>query len=136
MSDQVDEYIKVIQTVENYGCSIQYPVFLPDTSELPPTVEIARTLSVPANVPSPLTTAIADWEFKHITLPRFLKSFSYCPVSNIHELIKFNEDNKDKAMPERKLWHAIIPANKPANGFQSIHGAKRSHQVNEYRHES
>ncbi len=44
-----------------------------------------------------------DWDFKHITMPRFIAAFDKCPMGSVEDIIKFNETNKDRAMPARKL---------------------------------
>lgn len=35
-------------------------------------------------------------------MPEFLKVFDECPVSSVEDIVKFNEENKERAMPERE----------------------------------
>lgn len=43
-----------------------------------------------------------DWEFKNVTIPEFIGSFEKCRVGSLDDIIRFNEQHKDIAMPERK----------------------------------
>lgn len=42
-----------------------------------------------------------DWDFKNITIPKFINFFDECPVRNVEDIVAFNEENKERAMPER-----------------------------------
>ncbi|PWI69362.1 hypothetical protein PCL_01009 [Purpureocillium lilacinum] len=76
-----EDYIDVIRTLEKNGCPLKYPVEVPDTSVLPNVISLAH------------------WDFKHITMPRFIAAFDKCPMGSVEDIIKFNETNKDRAMP-------------------------------------
>lgn len=43
-----------------------------------------------------------DWEFRNVCIPKFLETFDECPVSSVEDIVKFNEENKERAMPERE----------------------------------
>ncbi|KAL6831996.1 amidase signature domain-containing protein [Trichoderma camerunense] len=42
---------------------------------------------------------MAIWEFKNVGILRFIESFDECPVSSAEDIVKFNKDNSEKAMP-------------------------------------
>ncbi|KAL9473477.1 hypothetical protein ACSS6W_007857 [Trichoderma asperelloides] len=39
------------------------------------------------------------WEFKNVCIPRFVDSFDECPVRSVEDIVKFNRENSEKAMP-------------------------------------
>ncbi|KAH8888130.1 amidase signature enzyme [Thozetella sp. PMI_491] len=81
-----DEYEALVEQVKTLGCTVQYPATVGELSEL--TVE-GKEVLVP----------IAYWDFNNICIDAFIKSFDECPVTNLDEIIKYNEENKMKAMP-------------------------------------
>ena len=76
---------------------------VPDTSVLPNVVSLARECSVTCFIRQNADRNMLDWDFKHITMPRFIAAFDKCPMGSVEDIIKFNETNKDRAMPARKL---------------------------------
>lgn len=50
-----------------------------------------------------LTAHLSVWEFKNVGILRFIESFDECPVSSAEDIVKFNKDNSEKAMPPRKF---------------------------------
>lgn len=44
------------------------------------------------------------WEFKNICIPRFLDAFdeSSLAVHSLADIVKFNEENREKCLPERE----------------------------------
>jgi len=70
-------------------------------------------------------TTVTDWEFKNICIPRFLESFEEVGVHSLEDIVKFNEANKEKCLPEREfLLTKILPLLNP----NSVHRAKRPPQ--------
>lgn len=44
-----------------------------------------------------------DWDFKNVCIPRFIRAFDECSVTSIADIVKFNKENSEKALPVRKL---------------------------------
>ncbi|KAL7930155.1 amidase signature domain-containing protein [Trichoderma chlorosporum] len=82
----VEEYENVVKLLQKNGCSLKYPVNIADVEELKVDGEQA-------------IMPIAFWEFKNVGILRFIDSFDECPVNSAEDIVKFNKDNSDKAMP-------------------------------------
>ncbi|KAM0261115.1 hypothetical protein ACHAQJ_002377 [Trichoderma viride] len=82
----VEDYEAVVKLLQKDGCALKYPAQIAGVEEL--TVDGERA-----------TSPIAFWEFKNICMPRFIESFDECPVSNVADIVKFNKENSEKAMP-------------------------------------
>ncbi|OAA74652.1 Amidase signature domain protein [Akanthomyces lecanii RCEF 1005] len=80
--NMVEEYESMVGTLRKSGCSLQYPFAVPDLTGYPDTISLAH------------------WDFKNVCMPEFLKVFDECPVSSVEDIVKFNEENKERAMPE------------------------------------
>ncbi|KAJ6437212.1 amidase [Purpureocillium lavendulum] len=76
-----EDYVKVIEALKKHGCSLKYPVDVPDASVLPNVISLAH------------------WDFKHMTVPKFIAAFDNCPVGSVEDIVAFNEANRDRAMP-------------------------------------
>ncbi|KAL2277821.1 hypothetical protein FJTKL_15113 [Diaporthe vaccinii] len=81
------KYISCVDNLKSTACQLHYPISIPDISVL--TVDEEDAIM-----------PIAFWEFKNICIPRFLEAFDECPVRNLEDIVRFNQQNKDKAMPE------------------------------------
>ncbi|KAH6603923.1 hypothetical protein Trco_007369 [Trichoderma cornu-damae] len=68
------------------GCSLKYPAEMADVGKL--TVDGEQAIM-----------PIAYWEFRNVGIIRFIESFDQCPVRNAEDIVKFNKENSDKAMP-------------------------------------
>ena len=42
------------------------------------------------------------WDFKNICIPRFLSGFDEAAVSNLEDIVKFNEEHKEQCLPPRE----------------------------------
>ncbi|KAI1203982.1 amidase signature enzyme [Nemania serpens] len=82
-----DAYEECIANVKQKGAIVRYPV------------EIAPVASL-AIEGKPALIQIAYWEFKNVTIPEFIGSFEKCRVGSLDDIIRFNEQHKDIAMPE------------------------------------
>ncbi|KAL6790448.1 amidase signature domain-containing protein [Trichoderma sp. SZMC 28013] len=82
----VEEYENAVKLLQKDGCSLKYPIKIADVDEL--TVDGKQAIM-----------PIAFWEFKHVGILRFIESFDECPVSSAEDIVKFNKDNSEKAMP-------------------------------------
>lgn len=51
----------------------------------------------------PLTSILLVWDFKNLCIPRFLDAFRDAPVQSLADIIKFNEDHREKCLPARRL---------------------------------
>ncbi|KAK3941448.1 Glutamyl-tRNA amidotransferase subunit A, mitochondrial [Diplogelasinospora grovesii] len=95
VEQMVDEYEATVQRLREQGCTIKYPVDIGDVSAL--TVDGEQVIM-----------PIAYWDFRNICMPRFIQAFDECPVQSIEGIIRFNRENKDKAMPypytEQPKW--------------------------------
>ncbi|KAK6201826.1 hypothetical protein LQW54_009321 [Pestalotiopsis sp. IQ-011] len=80
------DYEKAVSILASHGCKVEYPVKFPNADEL----------TVDGKSP---VMSIAFWEFKNIGLPGFIQSFETCDVSNLEDLVSFNEANKHQALP-------------------------------------
>lgn len=81
------KYVSCVDVLRSTDCQLQYPISIPDISVL--TVDGEEAIM-----------PIAFWEFKNICIPRFLGAFDECPVRNLEDIVQFNQQNRDKAMPE------------------------------------
>lgn len=100
------DYEAIISIIQKDGCSVKYPIELPDCSVL--TVDgqdaimpIACMLSF-ATPHSDFHTDLTDWECKHIGLPNFIDAFDECPITSLEDLIQFNKYHVEQAMPPRE----------------------------------
>ncbi|PTB63049.1 amidase [Trichoderma citrinoviride] len=82
----IEEYEGVVKLLQKDGCSLKHPVKVADTDEL--TVNGEQAIM-----------PIAFWEFKNIGILRFINSFDERPVRSAEDIVKFNKENSDKAMP-------------------------------------
>ncbi|XWW97643.1 hypothetical protein V2A60_005628 [Cordyceps javanica] len=80
--NMVEEYETMVETLRGSGCSLQYPFALPDLSGFPDTISLAH------------------WEFNNICLPKFLEAFDDFPIRSVKDIVQFNQDHKEQAMPE------------------------------------
>ncbi|KAL7805666.1 amidase signature domain-containing protein [Trichoderma aethiopicum] len=83
----IEEYEEVVRLLQGNGCLLKYPVKLGDLDESTVDGESA-------------TRRIAFWEFRHVGVRRFIDSFDECPVRSTEDIVKFNRENSDRAMPE------------------------------------
>ncbi|KAM7205425.1 Glutamyl-tRNA amidotransferase subunit A, mitochondrial [Naviculisporaceae sp. PSN 640] len=85
----VEDYQAIVSQLREDGCPLKYPVELEATSEL--TVDGEQAIM-----------PIAFWEFKNICIPRFIDAFdeSSIDVHSLADIVKFNEENRDKCLPE------------------------------------
>ncbi|KAK8054989.1 amidase [Apiospora rasikravindrae] len=90
LEQMVDDYAAMIFTLKNDGCAVTYPIELQECSVLAIDGQDA-------------ITPIAYWEFKHIGLPKFVEAFDKCPVTSLEDLIRFNKDHAEQAMPPREF---------------------------------
>ncbi|KAK8035698.1 amidase, partial [Apiospora marii] len=106
LEQMVGDYESMISVIRRDGCSVKYPIELPDCSVL--TIdEQDAIMSIACMSPSPfarvrIDTAYADpadWEFKHIGLLKFIEAFDDCPIKSLEDLIQFNKDHAEQAMP-------------------------------------
>ncbi|KUL84917.1 hypothetical protein ZTR_07885 [Talaromyces verruculosus] len=77
----VDEYEETVSNLRNHGCSLKYPISLKDTSALKGIL------------------AIAYWDFKNICIPAFIESFDECPISSVADIVRYNKENHEIALP-------------------------------------
>ncbi|OAQ96663.1 hypothetical protein LLEC1_01445 [Akanthomyces lecanii] len=82
--NMVEEYEAMVETLRKSGCSLQYPFAVPDVAGYPDTISLAH------------------WESKNVCMPKFLNMFDECPVTSVADIVKFNEENKERAIPERE----------------------------------
>ncbi|KAK9415502.1 putative Amidase domain-containing protein [Seiridium unicorne] len=86
-AQMINEYEAAISRIKQQGCAVRFPVDISDLSEL--------------NIDGKdCITPIAFWDFKHIGIPTFIEGFSDAPVTSLEDIVRFNENNKDLAMPE------------------------------------
>ncbi|KAF7547640.1 hypothetical protein G7Z17_g7591 [Cylindrodendrum hubeiense] len=78
----VDEYEATVSCLKDRGCAVKYPIDISDVSTLPPTI-----------------LPIAYWDFKNVCIPRFIESFDECAISSVGDIVKFNSDNSENALP-------------------------------------
>ncbi|KAH8647843.1 amidase signature domain-containing protein [Xylariales sp. PMI_506] len=82
----VQDYEAMVEKLKASGCSLKYPVEVADASTL--TVDGEDAIM-----------PIAFWDFKNIGIPEFLQSFDQSPVQSLKDIIDYNENNKEKALP-------------------------------------
>ncbi|EGR47116.1 amidase [Trichoderma reesei QM6a] len=82
----VEEYEAAVKLLQENGCSLKYPVKVGDLDGT--SVDGERA-----------TMRIAFWEFKNVGIRRFIDAFDECPVRSAEDIVKFNKENSDKAMP-------------------------------------
>lgn len=49
----------------------------------------------------PLTTHLKDWDFKNVCIPKFIQSFDECPVRSVADIVRYNKENHETALPAR-----------------------------------
>ncbi|KAK1243303.1 hypothetical protein MKX07_003931 [Trichoderma sp. CBMAI-0711] len=82
----VEDYEDAVKLLQDNGCSLKYPVKVGDLDGS--TVDGEQA-----------TMRIAFWEFKNVGIRRFIDAFDECPVRSAEDIVKFNRENRDKAMP-------------------------------------
>jgi len=80
------EYEAAISKIRELGATVKYPVTLPE----PTAVQVDGQSA---------TGVIAYWEFKHISVPDFIKELSEPEIKSINDIVAFNEKYKKFAMP-------------------------------------
>ncbi|PYI06050.1 amidase signature enzyme [Aspergillus sclerotiicarbonarius CBS 121057] len=78
----VDEYEETVSALRKGGCPLKYPIHCQDASALPNTI-----------------LPIAYWDFKNVCIPRFIRSFDECFVTSVADIVQFNKENSEKALP-------------------------------------
>ncbi|KAJ5541218.1 amidase signature enzyme [Penicillium frequentans] len=78
----VEEYEKTVSALRSGGCCLKYPIHCKDPSVLPNTI-----------------LPIAYWEFKNICIPRFIRFFHKCTVTSVADIVEFNKENSEEALP-------------------------------------
>ncbi|KAE8363999.1 amidase signature enzyme [Aspergillus caelatus] len=78
----VDEYEQTVSALRNGGCPLRYPVHCKDPSVLPNTI-----------------LPIAYWDFKNVCIPKFIRSLHECSVTSVADIVMFNKENSEKALP-------------------------------------
>ncbi|CAI7644884.1 unnamed protein product [Penicillium glandicola] len=78
----VDEYEETVSALQSRGCPLKYPIHCKDPSVLPSTI-----------------LPIAYWDFKNVCIPRFIRSFHECSVASVADIVNFNKENSEKALP-------------------------------------
>ncbi|CAG8892895.1 unnamed protein product [Penicillium egyptiacum] len=81
----VDEYEEMVSALRSGGCSLKYPIRCKDPSVLPTTI-----------------LPIAYWDFRNVCIPRFIHSFHECSVTSVADIVKFNKEHSEKALPARR----------------------------------
>ncbi|KAH7141577.1 amidase signature domain-containing protein [Dactylonectria estremocensis] len=81
----VAEYEVTVSSLKSYGCPFKYLIDLKDVLTL---------LSI---------LPIAYWDFKNVCIPEFIKAFDECPVRCVADIVEFNRENSEKALPAHKL---------------------------------
>ncbi|KAM0817794.1 putative Amidase signature domain-containing protein [Seiridium cardinale] len=82
----IQDYEDIVSLLESKGFKAKYPAELP-------TAESLSLDGTDAIMP------IAFSEFRDIGIPEFIQSFEECAVKDLADLIKFNEENQEKALP-------------------------------------
>ncbi|KAL6412432.1 Amidase [Ilyonectria robusta] len=77
----VTEYEDTVSSLKSHGCPVKYPIDLKDVSTLPAILPIAY------------------WDFKNVCIPEFIKAFEECPVSCVADIVRFNRENSENALP-------------------------------------
>ncbi|GAB1201928.1 hypothetical protein APSETT445_000526 [Aspergillus pseudonomiae] len=89
----VDEYEETVSALRDGGCPLKYPIYCKDPSVLPNT-----------------TLPIAYWDFKNVCIPKFIRSFDECAVTSVADIVRFNKENSEKALPARSGYPvATVP---------------------------
>ncbi|KAK0765614.1 hypothetical protein N5P37_001551 [Trichoderma harzianum] len=84
--EMIETYELVVSMLKEAGGAIHYPVAVPDVSEL--TVDGKEAFM-----------KIAFWDCKNRTIDNFLKEYEESPVRSLADIVKFNEEHKDDALP-------------------------------------
>ncbi|KAL6690460.1 amidase signature enzyme [Trichoderma pleuroticola] len=84
--EMIETYELVVSKLKEAGGDIHYPVVVPDVSEL--TVDGKEAFM-----------KIAFWDCKNRTIDNFLKEYEESPVRSLADIVKFNEEHKDDALP-------------------------------------
>jgi hypothetical protein len=103
--EQIEDYEKLAARIGEAGAYTKYPLDLPEPTfkaeDGTASHDVACMLRhILYSSRSKLTHAV--WEFSHEEMPKFLDSFSEVRVKSLDEMIKWNEEHKSFAMPERK----------------------------------
>ncbi|KAJ4860480.1 amidase domain-containing protein [Trichoderma breve] len=84
--EMIETYERVVSKLKEAGGDLRYPVVVPDVSEL--TVDGKEAFM-----------KIAFWDCKNRTIDNFLKEYEESPVRSLADIVKFNEEHKDDALP-------------------------------------
>ncbi|KAI0468028.1 amidase signature enzyme [Xylaria cf. heliscus] len=82
-----ETYETSISMIRGRGGEVKYPIDLP---ELPS----SYIGGMPALI------HVAYWDFKNVTIPEFINCFDTCHVDTLEDIINFNEQHTNIAMPE------------------------------------
>ncbi|KAK6078644.1 hypothetical protein SCUP515_09694 [Seiridium cupressi] len=87
-AQMINEYEAAISRIKQQGCAVRFPADISDLSEL--------------NIDGKdcITPIACKSDLKHIGIPTFIEGFSDAPVTSLEDIVRFNENNKDLAMPE------------------------------------
>ncbi|KAH8898126.1 amidase signature enzyme [Thozetella sp. PMI_491] len=84
--EMVEKYEAAVAEIRKSGGNVKYPVHPAKLEEL--TVD-GQQVMMP----------ISFWDFKNKEIPAFIAEYEECPVSSLADIVKYNEENKDKALP-------------------------------------
>ncbi|RFU73057.1 amidase [Trichoderma arundinaceum] len=84
--EMIDTYELTVSKLKEAGGVIHYPIAVPDVSEL--TVD-GKEAFMP----------IAFWDCKNRTFDSFLKEYEESPVHSLADIIRFNAEHSDNALP-------------------------------------
>ncbi|KAJ5711486.1 amidase signature enzyme [Penicillium malachiteum] len=78
----IEEYEESVSALRLAGCLLKDKVHCKDSSVLPSTI-----------------LPIAYWDFKNLCIPRFVDLFHECSITSVEDIVKFNKENAEKALP-------------------------------------
>ncbi|KAJ5725664.1 amidase signature enzyme, partial [Penicillium malachiteum] len=78
----IEEYEESVSALRRAGCLLKDEISCKDPSVLPTTI-----------------LPIAYWDFKNLCIPRFVGSFHDCSMTSVDDIVKFNKENAEKALP-------------------------------------
>jgi hypothetical protein len=97
-----------MQKIKEHAGIVRYPIEVPPVSEFL-NVDGEQAVGTIAckylyHVSSSFSTDLVEivWEFKHHSIPRFLKYQCESKVQSLQDIINFNEKYKDLALRERE----------------------------------
>ncbi|KAL7939304.1 amidase signature enzyme [Trichoderma chlorosporum] len=86
VEEMIETYEMTVSTLKEAGGAVHYPIAVPDVSEL--TVDGKEAFM-----------KIAFWDCKNRTIDNFLKEYEESPVRSLADIIKYNEEHRDDALP-------------------------------------